>query len=161
MDEARSRLSQDEQPFRFMDLPPEIRNMILELLLVQGTVSASSDKALDFRFWPYFEWNHRRPQWSLLSAVSRQMQAEAANIVYSPKNIFVAPLGPFQTWGPRAEQVFLFKRIDISFDMRDGLHDTVSMTEILISESGGFPFHPSEILKAFPEHRNRHTYINV
>lgn len=58
---------------------------------------------------------------ALLSAVSRQMQKEASDVVYSAKNTFFVPLGSINRDGwwciPRPfPQV---KRLDIAFDMQD------------------------------------------
>ena len=58
---------------------------------------------------------------ALLSVVSRQMQRDASDVVYSAKNRFFVPLGSIDDDGwwciPRPfPQV---KRLDIAFDMQD------------------------------------------
>lgn len=110
--------SRREDPFRYFDLPIEIRYDILGFLLVRGTVTLRRDVAGKRRL---RYWDHERPEWALLSVVSRQMQRDASDVVYSAKNRFFVPLGSIDDDGwwciPRPfPQV---KRLDIAFDMQD------------------------------------------
>lgn len=76
---------QPEVPFRFFDLPFEIRSQILRYCLVRGKVAYGSTSIIRLRF-P--GWRHEPPQWTLLNAVSRQMQREASDVVFSSLNTF-------------------------------------------------------------------------
>lgn len=76
---------------------------------------------------------------ALLSAVSRQMQKEASDVVYSAKNTFFVPLGSMNDDGwwciPRPfPQV---KRLDIAFDMRDVVENSAYTLALVKSRQDG------------------------
>ena len=103
--------------FRYFDLPIEIRYNILENLLVRGKVAMRS--CLIRQRFP--SWRHASPQWSLLKGVSRQMQREASDVVFSSKNTFFSPLGAIcdeEKWF-LPNQLPPIKKLDCVFDMRD------------------------------------------
>ena len=63
---------------------------------------------------------------ALLSAVSRQMQKEASDLVYSAKNTFFVPLGAdVGEYGPLTPKSPQVKRLDIALDMRDAPMDNL------------------------------------
>ncbi|KAF6221932.1 hypothetical protein HO133_001900 [Letharia lupina] len=110
--------SRREDLFRYFDLAIEIRYNILGFLPARGTVALRRDVAVKQRL---RYWDHERPEWALLSAVSRQTQRDASDVVYSAKNTIFVPLGSIDDDGwwciPRPfPQV---KRLDIAFDMQD------------------------------------------
>ena len=66
-------------------------------------------------------WKHPPPQWSLLKGVSRQMQREASDVVYSSQNTFFSPVGAIcdeERWFLPA-RLPPIKKLDCVFDMRD------------------------------------------
>lgn len=66
-------------------------------------------------------WDHERPEWALLSAVSRQMQREASDVVYSARDTFFVPLGSIDDdgWWCIPRPFAQVKRLDIAFDMQN------------------------------------------
>ena len=73
------------QPFRFLDLPPELRCIIYEFCMVRGTVYPAPRPKHDHRYNDFASFE--APQWALLR-VNRQVRVEAAKILLS-KNHFV------------------------------------------------------------------------
>ena len=97
-----------EGPFRFFDLPTELRQQILSLLLVRGNVAIGNARNR------FSDWDHEKPMWQLLE-VNSQLRAEAGAVLYSQRNnTFYFPL----------EEAFTpiivppIRRLDCAFDMR-------------------------------------------
>ncbi|KAL6714237.1 hypothetical protein ACLMJK_007660 [Lecanora helva] len=119
--------SQDNSPFRFSDLPTEIRRMILSYLLIRGPVIFSQRTSIKSRF-P--DWQHEPPQWSLLHGVSRQIQTDARAVVFSSANTFFSTVGALYD-DELPDTLFHsllppVKRLDCVFDMRDVVEDSFS-----------------------------------
>lgn len=119
-----------EGPFRYFDLPPEIRDQILRLLLVRGNVALGNDGAIKNRF---RHWNHERPMWQLLM-VNRQLRAEASAVLYSSRNnTFYFPIGGSlrsvsmfsKLWNGGRLVPPPIRKLDCAYDMRD-FTDTAS-----------------------------------
>lgn len=125
-----------EGPFCYSDLPPELREKILRLLLVRGNVAMGKQGAIKNRF---SHWSHERPMWQLLM-VSRQLRAEASAVLYALRhNTFYFPIDGnmllpsfylrpwnstmFETGPPRIE------KIDCAFDMGDFKDTTFNVYE--------------------------------
>lgn len=72
-------------PFRFLDLPAELRDIIYELCLVKGTIHLVPRPRNDHRY--DLLGSPEKPEWALLG-VNRQVRGEAASTILS-KNHFV------------------------------------------------------------------------
>ena len=110
--------------FAFFDLPPEIRMTILELLLVKEKVALTPNthQRVEEMALRFPQWQHEPPEWGLLEAVSRQMQAEASAIFYSAKNTFFLPAQRGLHYHHENIEYFFpydIKRIDCEFSMED------------------------------------------
>lgn len=116
-------------PFRYFDLPAEIRCMILDLVLAPGHVALSPRIRTRFPLW-----SHERPAWELFR-VSHRMRDEAKARFRSKKNIFYLPvgeMGDFVDWAHRTMDALplIVKNLDCAFDKRDligGIFSTLNM----------------------------------
>ncbi|CAD6593275.1 MAG: hypothetical protein ASARMPREDX12_007006 [Alectoria sarmentosa] len=114
-----------EGPFRYYDLPTEVRDQILRLLLVRGNVAMGKEASIRHRF---RSWNHEDPMWELLR-VDGLMRAEASAILFSQRNnTFYFPIGGalkgLAGWNMIGNPFFqsvslMIKKLDCAFDMRD------------------------------------------
>ena len=110
--------------FPFFNLPPEIRTTILELLLVKEKVALTPNthQRVEEMAVRFPQWQHEQPEWGLLEAISRQMQAEASEIFYSAKNTFFLPAQRGLHYNHEDIEYFFpydIKRIDCEFSMED------------------------------------------
>lgn len=112
-------------PFRFFDLPTEVRDQILRLLLIRGNIALGKKSSIRKRF---SGWSHERPMWQLLS-VNGRLREEASAVLFSPRyNTFYLPIGISlidARWWTLSSQITSkvvpahVKEMDVAFDMRD------------------------------------------
>ena len=126
-----------EGPFRYFDLPTEVRDQILRLLLVRENVALGKEKSIRNRF---SGWSHEKPMWQLLR-VNGQLRAEAKVVLFSQRNnTFYFPIGGTLTgvawWymlgrpSPHIQAVPPpIRKLDCAFDMRDFEETTFNMFE--------------------------------
>lgn len=126
-----------EGPFRYFDLPTEVRDQILRLLLVRENVALGREKSIRNRF---SGWSHEKPMWQLLS-VNGQLRAEAKVVLFSQRNnTFYFPIGGtligVAWWymlgrpSPHIQAVPPpIRKLDCAFDMRDFEETTFNMFE--------------------------------
>lgn len=114
-----------EGPFRYFDLPTEVRDQILRLLLVRGNVAMGKEASIRNRFG---SWDHEEPMWELLK-VNRRLRAEASAVLFSQRNnTFYFPIGGAKKGlagrnmieNPYFQSVpLMIRKLDCAFDMRD------------------------------------------
>ncbi len=124
-----------EGPFPFFDLPTEVRDQILSLLLARGKVALGKETSIRNRF---SNWKHEKPMWQLLR-VNSQLRAEARAVLFSPRhNTFYLPIGdaskaisewsifPLNTFDVN---LFAVPKFNCAFDMRDLEYTTFNVFE--------------------------------
>jgi hypothetical protein len=82
----------DSGHFRFLELPPEIRNLIYEEIHFVGQIYFPSKDAIGG--WERCSWNYEKAQLALLR-VCKQVHDEAEPL-YLSKNLFLLPVKFFE-----------------------------------------------------------------
>ncbi|KAK4543885.1 hypothetical protein LTR36_004659 [Oleoguttula mirabilis] len=132
----------ESQVFRFVDLPPELRNVIYELCLAKGKVFLRPRPTYDQRYEGYEHFD--RPDWQLLS-VSRQVRTEAVAVLTSHNHFvisyehdgwepFLGPNGHHAKIPMACKQVALathvrkhLNSVSITFELRNMVGDAVRL----------------------------------
>ncbi|KAK5121284.1 hypothetical protein LTR85_005450 [Meristemomyces frigidus] len=135
--------STESRVFRFMDLPPELRDMIYDLCLVKGKVFLRPRSKQDERYEGYRDFE--RPELQLL-AVARQIRAEVAVILIRHNHFIISSeydewrtlLGPLWSGTPdEGRHIALaahgqkhLTSISITFDIRNMFTDALEMAQV-------------------------------